>query len=98
MKASPTNLLEALTKLFNECLNKGIYPWNKTVISPLHKKGDINNPDNYRAIAVGSNMGKLFSSILLQRLLQYRKTSNPDTPNQLGFCKEAQTVDHIYIH
>ena len=72
MKASPTNLLEALTKLFNECLNKGIYPWNKTVISPLHKKGDINNPDNYRAIAVGSNMGKLFSSILLQRLLQYR--------------------------
>ena len=57
LKASPPNLQKALTKLFNECLDKGIYPWNQTVISPLHKKGDINNPDNYRAIAVGSNMG-----------------------------------------
>ena len=68
LKASPPSLKNALVKLFNECLDKGIYPWNRTVISPLHKKGDINNPDNYRAIAVGSNMGKLFSSILLQRL------------------------------
>ena len=96
LKASPPNLQKALTKLFNECLDKGIYPWNQTVISPLHKKGDINNPDNYRAIAVGSNMGKLFSSILLQRLLQFRQLSCPDTENQLGFCQEAQTVDHVY--
>ena len=96
LKASPLNLQKALTKLFNECLDKGIYPWNQTVISPLHKKGDINNPDNYRAIAVGSNMGKLFSSILLQRLLQFRQLSCPDTENQLGFCQEAQTVDHVY--
>ena len=96
LKASPLTLQKALTKLFNECLDKGIYPWNQTVISPLHKKGDISNPDNYRAIAVGSNVGKLFSSILLQRLLQFRKLSCPDTENQLGFCQEAQTVDHVY--
>ena len=29
--------------------------------------------DNYRAIAVGSNLGKLFSSIMLERLIQFRK-------------------------
>ena len=29
--------------------------------------------DNYRAIAVWSNLGKLFSSIMLERLIQFRK-------------------------
>ena len=40
-------------------------------------------------------MGKTFSTVLLNRLLEFRKTFCPDPPNQLGFCKEAQTNDHI---
>ena len=38
--------------------------------------------------------------ILLQRLVNYRAVYQPDTPNQLGFCKGAQTSDHIdkYTH
>ena len=59
LKASNGELLKALMKLFNLCLEKGVYPWNTTVITPLHKKGDIYNPDNYRAIAVGINLGKI---------------------------------------
>ena len=64
-------------------------------MTPLHKKGNIYDPNNYRAIAVASNVGKLFASILLQRLIKFRAETNPDTPNQLGFCKNAQTADHI---
>ena len=96
LKASGRNLLSILLKLFNECLDKGIYPWNDTVITPLHKKGDIYNPDNYRAIAVGSNIGKLFSAIMLQRLIEFRNSQCPDTSNQLGFCRNAQTADHLF--
>ena len=62
----------------------------------MHKKGDKDNPNNYRAIAVGSNLGKLFSSILLERLITFRNIHCPDTTNQLGFVKEAQTSDHIF--
>ena len=81
--------------LFNECLRVGAYPWNTSLVTPLHKKGSLYDPNNYRAIAVASNIGKLFSGILLQRLANYRKSNNPDTRNQLGFCKQAQTSDHI---
>ena len=66
-------------------------------LTPLHKKGDTYNPNNYPAIAVASNLGK-FSSILLRRLIAFRSMTNPDTPNQLGFCKNAQTADHINTH
>lgn len=84
-----------LTKLFNLCLDSGSYPWNVSIISPLHKKGSKDNPDNYRAIAVSSVIGKLFSTILLDRLIKFRDDNCPDPPNQLGFTKKAQTYDHI---
>jgi hypothetical protein len=45
---------------------------------PLHKKGDKQNPDNYRAITVGSCLGKLFASLLLERLIDFRKVICPD--------------------
>ena len=95
LKASNQHTLRALLQLFNECLRLGVYPWNTSLVTPLHKKGSIYDPNNYRAIAVASNIGKLFSSILLNRLISFRGSTFPDTPNQLGFCKNAQTADHI---
>ena len=93
---SNTQLRLAILNLFNQCLNNGIYPWNTSIVTPLHKKGDRYNPDNYRAIAVSSAIGKLFSNVLLKRLVNYRSVCCPDPTNQLGFCKEAQTMDHIF--
>ena len=87
--------LQFLLKLFDLCLESHKYPWNESVIFPLHKKGVISNPDNYRAIAISSVIGKLFSSILLERLKNFRLKNCPDPPNQLGFTKGAQTYDHI---
>ena len=95
IKSLDDNHICFLTKFFNTCFDCGVYPWNKIVITPLHKKGNKSDPDNYRAIAVSSVMGKLFSTILLERLIKYRKYSFPDPPNQLGFTKGAQTYDHI---
>ena len=85
----------AILHLFNQCLSFGVYPWSTSVVTPLHKKGSLYDPNNYRAIAVASNIGKLFSSILLQRLISFRNLACPDTSNQLGFCKGAQTADHM---
>ena len=83
-------------KAFNNCLDSGIYPWNTSVITPLLKSGNANDPDNYRPIAVSSGLGKLFSTILLDRLVNFRLEFCPDPPNQLGFCKDSQTNDHIF--
>ena len=85
----------ALLKVFNNCLSTGKYPWHTSVITPIYKSGNPSNPDNYRAIAVGSCLGKLFSSILLDRLLLFKELYCPDPKEQLGFQKNAQTNDHI---
>ena len=85
-----------LTDLFNACFEAGVYPWNANIITPLHKKGSKDDPDNYRAVAVSSVIGKLFSTILLERFIKFRNEKCPDPPNQLGFTKGAQTYDHIF--
>ena len=94
-KSSGKSLKLAILNLFNQCLVTGAYPWSTSVVTPLHKKGSIYDPNNYRAIAVASNLGKLFASILLKRLITFRSIHDPDTPNQLGFCQNAMTSDHI---
>ena len=96
LKSSGKTLRLAILNVFNQCLNTGTYPWHTSVVTPLHKKGSIYDPNNYRAIAVASNLGKLFATILLKRLITFRSEYNPDTPNQLGFCQNAMTSDHIY--
>ena len=95
IKSLDTNHKLIMLNLFNACFSRGIYPWNVSIISPLHKKGNKSDPDNYRAVAVSSVIGKLFSTILLERLIHFRSENCPDPPNQLGFTKKAQTYDHI---
>ena len=95
LKSLDPNNTSLLTDFLNTCLDSGVYPWNLNIITPIHKNGSKDDPDNYRAIAVCSALGKLFSKILLDRFIKYRRISCPDSPNQLGFTKNAQTYDHI---
>ena len=94
-KNSSTGMRELILKLFNHCLDHGVYPWSKSITTLLHKKGDLENPDNYRAITLGSCLGKLFASALLERIKSYREIHCPNPPNQLGFCRGSQTSNHI---
>ena len=95
LKVLDINHVNFLTDLFNICFDNSVYPWNESITTPIHKKGDKSNPDNYRAIAVRSVIGKIFSIIILERLHAFRKEKCPDPLNQLGFTKGAQTYDHI---
>ena len=56
---------------FNIVLNTGIIPekWVEGLIMPIYKnKDDPLNPENYRPITLLSCLGKLFTSVLNERL------------------------------
>ena len=96
IKAMDNQLKDLVLKLFNICLRTGSYFWGRSILTPIHKKGNLLNPDNYRGIAVCSCLGKLLSTMLLQRLISHRAQSSPDPPNQCGFTKGKQCDDHIF--
>ena len=58
LKSTERVILPVLVKLCNAIFNQGIFPeeWTKSIIVPLHKKGDCDNPDNYRGISLLSSL------------------------------------------
>ena len=92
-------LLAPLAKIFNQTLEKGIFPqsWKLSVITPIHKAGNIHDPSNYRGIAISSCVGKLFCKILNARLVDYLNKKQGISVNQCGFKQGHRTEDNLYI-
>ena len=64
--------------------------------TPLHKKGNPNNPNNYRGISLSDVSGKLFSTTINRRLQMWVDMNNTNGEQQAGFRKDYSTVDHIF--
>ena len=92
-------LMPIILLLFNAVFTHAYQPkqWTQNYLRTIFKKGEIWDPDNYRGIAIGSAMAKLFSLILLDRLEKRVSNSNPLSQNQIGFKKGHRTADHIFV-
>lgn len=97
IKAGSSILLSPLNNLFNRILQSGHYPqsWNGSLLSPLHKGGDITNPDKYRGISLMSCLGKLFCAVLNRRLTLFMQKNNIGSKFQCGFSENCRTSDHL---
>ena len=86
-------------KILNGLFTEKAYPeeWNTNYLKPIYKKGDSSDPDNYRGIAIGSAFAKLYSLILLNRLIKYIEERGLISPNQIGFMKSFRTSDHNFL-
>ena len=69
--------------------------WCGGLITPIYKSGGRSDPANYRAICVSSCLGKLFCSILNQRLLEHVNSYNMLHNSQIGFIPKNRTADHV---
>jgi hypothetical protein len=70
--------------------------WCQSIIVPIFKKGDDQNPDNYRGISLLSVVSKVFTSILNKRLYRWAEEENKISKEQAGFRKSYSTIDHIF--
>ena len=88
-----------LVKIIRKLFAQNVYPpqWNSNYLKPIFKKDDKEDPDNYRGLAIGSALAKLFSMILLNRLLKYIHKFKLISANQIGFMKGSRTSDHIFL-
>ena len=91
-------LVPKLENLFNKIMNSGIYPerWSRAILCSLHKGGDIDEPGNYRGISLLSVIGKIFTKVLNERLVQWAKENGECYEEQAGYKKGYSTVDQIF--
>ena len=63
--------------------------------STLFFKSIKSDPSNYHGICISSCLGKLFCSILNQRLLDHVKSLDILHKSQIGFLANNRTADHV---
>ena len=90
---------KALISIFNSILHAGYFPsaWTLGLIIPIHKKGDINLPENYRGITLLSCLSKLFTNIINIRLNKWSEFTLKFDDFQFGFRAEKSTIDAMFI-
>ena len=59
--------------------------------TPVPKKGDLNDANNYRGITLTSIFSKIFSILLEKRLSNWAEANEKLTDFQFGFRKNKST-------
>ena len=93
LKSIPLGWLVMLANFFTLLLSTGLYPaaWTKSKLITIYKKGQRENCDNYRGISLMDSIGKVYDSILTNRLQQWMK---PDR-EQAGAQKGRGCIEHL---
>ena len=68
--------------------------WKKSILVPIHKKGNKADCNNYRCLSLLPNTYKILSNILFSSLIPYAKQFIGD--HQCGFRRNRSTIDHIF--
>ena len=64
----------------------------------LHKKGDCNDPSNYRGISVLNSLNKVCASVQIARCRSgHKKKKTIFTEAQVDFMQRYSATDHIFI-
>lgn len=97
LKYGPNKLLELVCDLFNMAFNResGCFN-NKSIIIPLHKKGDRSLPSNYRGIALINSFERLYARVLYNRLEKWFNNGDILGEKQAGFRRGYSTCDNVF--
>ena len=79
--------------------NEGLFPtsWDSGIIVSIFKGGIKTNPGNYRGISPLSNLSKIFTSIINQRVMLWSEQEKIIGQCQAGFRQGKSTIDRLFI-
>ena len=90
-------LAEPLCFMINAFIEEGKFPEHlkQAHVIPIYKKGDNEDPDNYRPISITSSLAKVFEQILREQMNEYLERNNLLGPLQFGFPAKYSTTDAL---
>lgn len=87
IKETKIEISPILTCIFNKMLSDNFVPseWKLANVIPLFKKGSRVDKSNYRPVSLTSIIGKLFESVIVDKLRCYLDANNKISDSQHGF-------------
>ena len=98
LKYGGSGMVDLFEQLFSVIWQEEIVPmqWREGLIVNICKKGDREDPTNYRGITLLSVVGKVFCKILNNRLVQYLDKEGALHEGQAGFRINRSCMDNVY--
>ena len=105
LKEVMSTISDPLSIIFNLCIQQGYFPTElKTgCITPIYKKGDQYNVENYRPVCSLPQFSKIFKKIIFFHMTNFINKNNIITKFQYGFQARKSTeaalmdlVDYVY--
>lgn len=98
LKHCAEELAPPLVHLINMSFQNGIFPANLkySIIRPIHKKGEKSKFENYRPIALLSNISKIFEKIVLTRIVKFLEKYKILNTTQNGYVKGRSTTRAMF--
>ena len=93
LKDSAVVTARYITHLINLSLSSACFPseWKNAKVTPIHKSGAKNDPDNYRPISVLPILSKIMERAVCQQLQSYLEENCLLSKFQFGFRKNHST-------
>ena len=91
-------LAPVLAALLNSAFQSGTLPAavKSSLIPPVFRKGDESDSSNYRPIAVGEPLCRLYAAILNSRIVNWAETNGLRAPCQAGFRPRLSTEHQLF--
>ena len=93
LKSIANEILKPLTLIINQSLETGIFPdaFKTSKVTPLYKKGDKTDLNNYRPISILPTISKVFERVIHVQLYDYFCKNNLLCEQQYGFRSKHST-------
>ena len=96
IKDAKAALAEPLCHLINQFITEGKFPEDlKACVTPLFKKGNPEDPLNYRPISVTSALSKIFEKAFSSQITSFLEREQLLSASQFGYRKHISTIDAI---
>ena len=83
--------------IINECINNSTFPeiLKTADVTPIYKKNDPEEPDNYRPISITPCISKVIENLIKEQLTEYLQKNKLVSRSQNGFRKKHSTSDAL---
>lgn len=91
-------MIKYFQTFFNNIMEFGYYSdsYDQGLMFSIYKSGKNGNQNKYRCTTLSNCSGKLFNTILYNKLQKRHSKSIYLSPAQVGFWKYHRTSDHIF--
>ena len=88
IKESLMVIIPYITFIINASIATKVFwkPWKHSIIIPIHKSGDIEEPTNFRPANLLSILSKILEKVISIQLTEYLENNNLLNESQYAYC------------